>query len=103
LISINKEVDKDKLTNYADCTNKSKLWGNLYIYILEFKNHEYVSNMCNTYYGQNRHNECIQKENFCKMCCEWHVGASFKNKREDCNDECGNYLVGLPWIKKSKK
>jgi hypothetical protein len=77
-----------------------------YYYIfkfLEFKNQDYIFKTCKRYYGENRVDECIQKPNFCRMCCDWHVGASFTNKREECKGECGNYIVGLPWDKKLNK
>ena len=35
---------------------------------------------------------CNQKENFCTMCCNFHIGTSFPLKRINCQTKCHQVL-----------
>ena len=44
-------------------------------------------------YGENKAEECRQKENFCKMCCGYHIGMSLTNKLTECNFKCESVIT----------
>ena len=34
--------------------------------------------------------KCQLKENFCRMCCDYHVGKFYKDKNRDCKKKCSS-------------
>jgi hypothetical protein len=54
-----------------------------------FMNLEYNKSSCFEMYGESRVHECKQYENYCRMCCDHHVGAKFLDIRVKCKSECG--------------
>ena len=44
---------------------------------------------------------CIVKENFCQMCCQYHIGESYPGKRFQCTRKCES-IVDPEKAKKKK-
>jgi hypothetical protein len=72
-------LEQSKLTSYEGCINP-KLKG--------FTDKKYVKDLCFHLYGENKVDQCIQKKEFCSMCCYFHIGEKYSNKRTDCKSQC---------------
>jgi hypothetical protein len=53
-----------------------------------FMDLEYNKSSCFDMYGESRYEECEKYENYCRMCCDHHIGANFLNIRIQCKNEC---------------
>ena len=36
---------------------------------------------------------CSHRENFCNMCCDFHIGLNFPVKRFSCKKKCGTVVA----------
>ena len=48
-------------------------------------------------------NQCVKKENFCEMCCEFHIGISYPFKRVKCKKKCSSRIKGNEIVTEKKK
>lgn len=76
---------QNKLTPYGECTDNR---------ILDFTNKEYIKEVCFHLYGESKEAKCKLKINFCGMCCDYHVGSKFFEKKKSCNMQCTNLING---------
>jgi hypothetical protein len=56
----------------------------------KYKDH--IESVCMKYFGENKLNECKAKNNFCKMCCNFHIGIKFPDKRLECTGKCDELM-----------
>ena len=87
-------VNQSKLTPYDECTNPK---------LKNFADKVYIKSHCMNLYGEDKIGRCQQKKEFCPMCCEFHIGTKFANKRNDCKTRCHTLLYGKKSEKKSVK
>ena len=45
----------------------------------------------------------VKKENFCEMCCEFHIGISYPLKRVKCKKKCSSRIKGNEIVTEKKK
>lgn len=88
-------VNQSKLTPYDECINPR---------LKDFTDKPYIKSHCMDLYGESKIDKCTQKKEFCPMCCEFHIGSKFSNKRKDCSMRCKNLIFGKkPGNKVQKK
>lgn len=84
--SILKVVTKeDRNKPYPVCANYK---------LKDFSDKTYIKNTCVDLFGEVGKGRCSVKENFCKMCCSFHVGANHIDERLKCIDKCGKAIEG---------
>jgi len=87
-------VNQSKLTPYDECINPK---------LKNFGDKTYLKSHCMNLYGEEKVKQCMNKKEFCPMCCNFHIGAKFGNKRKDCNTKCHNLVFGKKPAKKIAK
>jgi hypothetical protein len=60
----------------------------------DFSDKKYIQETCTNIFGEVGKGKCSRKENFCKMCCSFHVGANHMDERFKCIDKCGKAIEG---------
>jgi len=78
-------VNQSKLTPYDECINPK---------LKNFTDKTYLKSHCQNLYGEEKMKQCMNKKEFCSMCCEFHIGTKFSNKRKDCKVKCTNLIYG---------
>merc|ERR1712032_439757 len=76
-------TSQSKLTPYDECINP-KLKG--------FTDKTYLKSHCFNLYGEEKVKQCMNKKDFCPMCCNFHIGVKFSNKRNDCKRKCSKLI-----------
>merc|ERR1712160_188807 len=87
-------IGQSKLTPYDECINP-KLKG--------FTDKTYLKSHCFNLYGEEKVKQCMNKKEFCPMCCTFHIGTKFQNKRNDCKRKCSKLINWKKGEKKKKK
>ncbi len=82
-------MEQNKLTDFSDCTNPK---------LIKFTDKMYISSICKKYFGKWGMRDCSFRVNFCRMCCEHHVGVKHANKLYQCKKKCTNLVKGTPMI-----
>ncbi len=77
--------EQSKLTPYTECID---------LRIKNFEDKLYIREHCFHLYGESQVNKCTKKKEFCSMCCNFHVGSRYFNRRKECNMQCTNLING---------
>jgi len=92
---------QQKLTDFSKCFDPR---------LHKFKDKKFAKKLCFHYYGEYGLKSCSFKENFCNMCCDFHIGLNFPGKRYKCKKKCfknihpeKNFLMKEPSKKKKKE
>jgi hypothetical protein len=80
-------MDHNKLTDFSNTCNNQRLF--------EFKDKGFVDGICLKYFGESGHPICIQKKQFCPMCCSHHVGSQHVEKLFECKSKCTKLINGI--------
>lgn len=77
--------EQNKNKDYTkDCLNPK---------LIDFKDMEYINQLCMRFYGEHLKDECVKKENFCRYCCEQKVGIKFEKNLNECKEKCYDNLM----------
>merc|ERR1712032_1309371 len=82
-----------KLTPYDECIDP---------HLKGFHDQKYLKSHCFNIYGEEKVKQCMIKKEFCPMCCNFHIGVKFSNKRNDCKRKCEKIVNYKGPVAKSK-
>ncbi len=58
-----------------------------------FADTSFINLVCKQMFGENGLKSCIEKKNFCSLCCRHHIGVKVLDKFSACFTKCSQ-LVG---------